>query len=421
MVDFKTSPNLDDLLLDIATAIEPSEADRRVIENRYRKLKEYLERPSSPLRPYLVEGESRIYSQGSVPIGATIISGVDDDRFDVDAVVEINVPLDWSNDDALDLLYEALEGFPDAVGIERCTRCVQVQFAFMHMDVTIMDPAQPPRQERIGEIFHSPDSGSSYRVPANPYGFTTWFRSSVKATANLKDFADKVTERRHLSSTDRLAKFVKAAEQDDLPPLIPSRLDSQRVVALKLFKRFINLRYHDREMRKPPSIYFSKLAIDCKVASSGLTEQLEQLSAYVKAQMEAGIAAGSGPDEVNPTYRPDRLNDRWPTSQNDRATLTRDLDVFLAALRQARESSFVGIAKILSGLFGEEISKRATQAFLSRSDERDRKVNTRYEKGTGAIITQTTLTTPAVAKTTSAVPDHSFHCEIVDNDDEKDH
>lgn len=96
MRQFETSPNLDDLLLDIATVIELSDNDRRVAESCYRHLRQHLERPSSPLREYLDDDESRIYAQGSMAIGTTIISGTDDDRFDLDAIVELCVPSQWS-------------------------------------------------------------------------------------------------------------------------------------------------------------------------------------------------------------------------------------------------------------------------------------------------------------------------------------
>ena len=178
------NPNLDDLFLDIAPAIEPSDADRRIMDRRYRQLKEYLERPSSPLAPYLRDDDSRIYPQGSVAISATIISGDRDDRFDVDAIVEFDVPPELSDEKVLDLLYWALQGFPGAERVVRNTRCVTVEFAFMHMDVTPMDPEAEPRPERIGEIFHSPDEGEACHVPANPVGFGS--RSSFKrASAHL--------------------------------------------------------------------------------------------------------------------------------------------------------------------------------------------------------------------------------------------
>ena len=87
-----TTSALDGVLLDIATQIELSPADRRIAENRYRRLKAHLERPSSPLAPYLKDGISLIYAQGSMATSTTIVSGAEDDRFDVDAIVEIDVP-----------------------------------------------------------------------------------------------------------------------------------------------------------------------------------------------------------------------------------------------------------------------------------------------------------------------------------------
>ena len=141
---FRNTDTLDEVLLDIAALIELSPRDRRVAESRYRRLKTHLERSESPLAIYLVDGVSRIYAQGSIASSTTIVSGTEDDRFDVDAIVEIDVPDHWDNSCALDLLEEALQGFSGVVKIVRCTRCVQLQFPFMHMDVTILD-----RRERL--------------------------------------------------------------------------------------------------------------------------------------------------------------------------------------------------------------------------------------------------------------------------------
>jgi hypothetical protein len=175
-----TAPGLDELLLDLATVIELSDHDREIAYARYERLKTHLERPSSSLREYLLRGTSIIYPQGSMAIGATIVSGTDDDRFDVDALVEMSVPTGWSANKPLDELFDSLQGFSGAREIMRCTRCVQLQFASMHMDVTIIDPAAEPRVERVGEIFHSPDDAPARRVPSNPFGFAKWYRSNVE-------------------------------------------------------------------------------------------------------------------------------------------------------------------------------------------------------------------------------------------------
>ena len=109
---------VNEILLDVASIIELSPTDRRLAENRYRKLKQYLERDTSALKPYLNDGDSVIYAQGSIATGTTIVSGTEDDRFDLDAIVELIVPADWSDKRALDVLYDSLDGFPGSVGIE---------------------------------------------------------------------------------------------------------------------------------------------------------------------------------------------------------------------------------------------------------------------------------------------------------------
>lgn len=406
-----TAPILDDLLLDAVTVIELSDHDRQVAENRYRRLKPHLERPSSPLRDALMTSASMIYAQGSMAIGATIVSGTDEDRFDVDALVDMSTPDYWSDDDVLDYLFDALQGFPDVRKIVRCTRCVQMQFAFMHMDVTILDAARQPRVERVGEIFHSPDTGTGYRVPSNPYGFTTWFRQSV--TQPTYEFEKSLQSRRRIYGVDRLPSLTVKADidQENLPDVIPTRLDAQQVLALKLMKRFVNLRFQSRAIRRPPSIYFTKLAATCGYEQSGLTGQLERFAAKVKAEMDAAFAKNAGPDERNPTYQPDRLNDRWPTSQEDRKTLSADMDDLLNALRIARTAELKDIASIFDNLFGERVSTRTIDTFSKRIGKGSGRETFRYERGSGTIIPVTAAASATVASAAVAAPSHNFHCE----------
>jgi len=343
-------------------------------------------------------------------IGTTIVSGTKDDRFDVDALVELNVPSHWSPKQTLDLLYLALQGFPEAKRIERCTRCVQIQFAFMHMDVTVLDPHTYMRVERSGEIFHSPDNGPSKRVPANPYGFSKWFREN--ADVEDKSFIEAVSERRIKGAIDRLTKYESfvEAEQEDLPSLIPSRLDSLQAVALKLLKRYLALRYEHRNVKRPPPIYLSKLAIDVNVFPYGLTAQLTALSQYVLNAMEKHIYSATRPDERNPSYTPDRLNDRWPTGQSDMKTLAKDMQYILNALKEAKVSEFKDIARITTDLFGEKVSRHSIEAVLNRGTASTLDMSRQYEKTTGTILTSRSVAAPAVVK--SAVPKHHFHSGI---------
>jgi len=412
MPSVATSPNLDDLLLDIATAIELSARDRRVVENRYRLLKDHIERKESLLAPYLNDSESRIYPQGSISIGTTVVSGTEDDRFDLDALVELRVPPEWTPRHVLDLLYETLKDFPDAKEVVRCTRCVQIQFAFMHMDVTVLDPQPGEGIERAGEIFHSPDKGESYRVPANPYGFSQWFRTKVHLGS--VPFIETLSKRRSTNGIDRLSMEFKAAEQDDLPPVLPPSLDSEQVVALKLLKRYINLRYEDRDLKKPPSVYLSKLAVDAGNSSYGLCAQFLAQAQFVATEMQRHFLEGQIPDDRNPSYVPDRLNDRWPKNLNDLTVLEKDMNYLIAEIERAKTAEFSQITRVLSGVFGERITKRSVQYLLDRAEAGGVKQDSQYEKGTGTVLLKESLVAPAIARKVSATPAHNFHCEEID-------
>lgn len=146
-----TSPALDALLLGTVLELELSDRDRRVLRKRYDLIKPHLERQGSALAPYL--NNALVYAQGSRAIGATIVHGADDDRFDLDGILEFPTPMGWGPAKVLDELYTSLEGFPDSTGIQRCTRCIQLKFAFMHLDLTPMDPASAPRVDRVGDIY----------------------------------------------------------------------------------------------------------------------------------------------------------------------------------------------------------------------------------------------------------------------------
>lgn len=409
----RTAPFLDELLLDLATAIELSDHDRQIAENRYRRLKVHLERPTSPLREYLLGNASLIYAQGSMAIGATIVSGTEDDRFDVDALVEMKVPAEWSDDEVLDELFEALQGFPGVVDIVRCTRCVQLQFAFMHMDVTILDPVAEPREQRVGEIFHSPDDGDAYRVPSNPFGFAGWYRMSV--TEGSREFQEVLRKRRREFAIDRIPDaMMEKAEQEDLPSGVPPRLDAQQVVALKLMKRFLNLRYEERELKRPPSIYLTKISSTCGYDDKGLTAQLERYAAALEDAMAVAEAAKAGPDERNPMYREDKLNDRWPHTQEDRRVLREDMVVLRQELAKARQAPLKDMPKILAGLFGERVSTRTVENYMKRMTE----ASVDYVPGTGQIVGKAAVVAPAVAKSAVAMPAHNFHCDKLPTDDD---
>jgi hypothetical protein len=215
-----------------------------------------------------------------------------------------------------------------------------------------------------------------------------------------------------LYGIDRLSSTIKAeVDQENLPDVIPTRLDAQQVLALKLMKRFLYLRYEKRTIGRPPSIYPTKLAVTCGYEPGGLTAQLERFAAKVKAEMDIAFAAGAGPDERNPSYPLDKINDRWPTTQADRKTLSADMDYLINALRVARTAEIKDIAKIFDNLFGERVSTRTVETYAKRIDKGSGRETFRYERGSGTIIPVTGAAAAAVVSGAVAAPPHRFHCE----------
>ncbi len=422
---FYQTDALDEILLDVATIIELSPRDRKIAENRYRLLKMHLERENSPLAPYLIDGISLIYAQGSIATSTTIVSGTEDDRFDVDAIVEIDVPVDWEDSRALDELEEALQSFPGAIAIERCTRCVQIQFAFMHMDVAIMDRRARISIPRAGEIFHSPDQGTAYRVDSNPWGFTAWFRSTVGI--GQAAFAESLARHRATAVRNRLQfidkderHVVTRADQLDLPPMIPSAIDAQEAVALKLLKRFLNQRYENLDLSRPPSIYLTKRAADVGYIQLGLSAQLFVLADSTAKIMREHIENDTRPQEENPSYPSDLINDRWPRAGSagvdDMRTLAEQCEHLTERLEAIAVAPLVDIAKAIDDLFGERVGREQRSVLAARHDRRVDAAPILSAARTGAIQA------PAIVVSSdrhSEVPTHNFHSSFLDGGDGK--
>jgi hypothetical protein len=357
-----------------------------------------------------------IYAQGSVATSTTILSGDNDDRFDVDAIVEIDVPLHWPESEPLDQLFETRKNFPGAVEVVRCTRCVQIRFAFMHMDVTVMDRRQRMGGERPGHIFHSPDTGPTYRVDSNPWGFTGWFRTQVGIGERL--FEQRLKAARDAAGLSRLIvvdeaerRILADAEQVPLPPMIPSRIDAQEAVALKLLKRYLNLRYTHSRLKRPPSIWLTKLTGDMGLIQGGLTLQLYALSKFISDSLREHLARRTVPREVNPSYPPDKINDRWPRAwpeaESDMTVLADHLDLLADAIEKMNCSSQSAILKKIDELFGERFGQEERRILKDRYDRRTTSGGDLLIKpGSGTIYT------PAIAaakQEVQPIPQHRFH------------
>lgn len=408
----------DVLLTDVAIRIQLSPTNYRLAVERVQTLADWLDREGSPLA-----GRVRlVYPQGSMAINATIASCLNRDEFDIDVVVQLDVPPGTTAEQALDLLFSAIRGETGSryySTTHRNTRCVTVKYAEMHVDLT---PAEliAGREPRVSHIFHhrpeEPGTGGE-RIIANPYGFAEWFN---KVTPRHVEFAEYFEARSR--AADHL--LFEAAETEDVPEQIPAYLKPPAVIALQLMKRFRNVRYENRKGRRPPGVLLA-----CRVAQSAsgagtpypeLLHQARQLARYFGECQ----ARGELVHVVNPTCPEDDFSDRWPADLAEQRVFVEDLRFIVAQLeRIERGADLETIANVFEQLFGEEVSKSVIREFADRSGESIARGALHTERSTGridlgrsGIITSVLSTAASSAADARTSPRHTFFGQDKDDD-----
>ena len=204
-------------------------------------------------------------------IDATISIRGTDDEYDLDIVADLSLAPDAPPGEVLDLLYEAIAGYPTSQKVMRQTRCVTVRYTDrMHLDIT---PAVrlPHGAERESHIFHAhPDDlpRQHLHVPMNAYGFACWYR---ERTPEERRFALAFDERpRKAYGMEVLAE----AEVDEVPDQVSLVTKSVTTVALQLLKRFRNVAYASSTGRIPPSVMLSCFAGHAALSGLSLSDMV---------------------------------------------------------------------------------------------------------------------------------------------------
>ena len=384
---------LDVLLVDIAIRIQLSRTAHDKAVQRYETIAERLDRDASPLAGRI----ECFYPQGSMAIGAAIASGVTQDEYDLDVVLEGKWQ-GWAPQEVLDLLFKALNGEPESRyhgKVRRRTRCVTVEYAGMHIDVTPAErrPATPERESNIFHHRHPQNPGQ--RIVANPYGFAEWFKQVTPDAG----FAEQYAEKAHRYEASLL---MKAAETDPVPPSESVFLKSLAVVALQLLKRWRNVQYHRRTGRKPPSIMMSKLVADAAGRTSTLFEELLHQAREMLAFFERSHQAGQRVHVENPVCPRDVLTDRWPADLGDQAVFVEDLRRLIQRLEQLRKCDLGEVRQIIVELFGEGPTTDAVEAFVQRFGHEIEQGKSQHLRKGGRVAL------PGVAATGIATPKHKF-------------
>jgi Second Messenger Oligonucleotide or Dinucleotide Synthetase domain len=367
----------DVLMADVLQRVQQPPSQYRLGEERYQTLSDWLERDGSPLRGAV----EMVYGQGGVAQGSSIASRATNDEFDVDAMVQLAPWVDRGPQYVLDLLYRTVRGEPGSRYYRvttRCSRCVQVQYDKMHLDLTpsVLQAGMPERQSLI--FHHRPETPSvpGKRIVANPYAFTAWFKDNTPPELFL-DLAFAEGE-----------CLTARADTEPLPPQVGARGMSRALGSLQLTKRYRNLRYDKREERCPPSVLLAKLIGAYKAravtfAAAVLEHSENLLSIFADLQSERQLI-----HEVNPRCAYDVLTDRWPSSLHDQALWLSDLRHLVTQLRLyvLGRITLKERQAILADLYGEIPAKSAVLSFAERMGRAKELGETRYQSGTGRLI-----------------------------------
>jgi hypothetical protein len=394
---------IDVLLADIAISVQLSKTEHDKAVARFETMQDWIDRKASPLHGLV----RLMYPQGSMAIGATIARVSDKEEYDVDAIVDLNIPVDADPQVVLDTLFEAIRGEKGSRYYDmtiRHTRCVCVSYEDgMHIDLTpaVLLALKTPR---TSTIFHSKPEDPEVedrRLFANPWGLAEWFKEK---TSKDEDFA-RYFEKRSLAYD---GKLMARAPAEPVPDQEPAYHKSRALIALQLIKRWRNVLFARRDrsrLRRPPSVLLSKLIAENANRTRTLSEEVEHQAACILARLEYEKSCANLIYETNPRCPDDVLTDRWPASRADQDLMIADLRDFVAKMQVLRRGdlSLAQMGKILEGLFGERPAKKVVDEYVTRSAPG----GNRIVPATGRVIGAASgLMTPAAARPSAA---HNFY------------
>lgn len=372
---------IDAILADIAIDLQLPPGLHAQVGKRYASVRNYIERPDSPLAGRV----EHFYPQGSMAIDATISSRGSDDEYDLDFISQLSVANDVAPKIPLDLLEEALKGYPVDKPIRRQTRCITIYYADgMHIDVTPSSRLVTPG-ERESLIFHAKreePSSKHLRVPMNAYGFCHWYRE--RTPLELR-FARELARRYY--ETAGMA-FDAEADVDEIPEQTPLIAKNVATVALQLLKQYRNIVYVDYRGRIPPSVMLSFYAATAATPGMTLSEMLVRLCRLIAREIAMACRERKLLNVVNPTFYADVFTDRWPTCLEEQEDWMRKVNSLADTIDYLKRE---GVAletaqQILRPLFGDRAVTRGVSRFNQRAGRAMQSGSQRYTPRGGLYV-----------------------------------
>ncbi|MFQ3454724.1 nucleotidyltransferase [Bradyrhizobium sp. UFLA01-814] len=404
-----TAPVGEILLAETAVRIELPLSLHKLAVDRFGAVSKHAERPDSPLHNKV----TWFYPQGSMAIRATIKSHRRDGGFDIDIVAELLLPRNLPPAQALDLLFEAINGLPGSFYrgmVERQTRCVTVRYADgMHLDITPSEllNEHDPRQSHI---FHAkPDEPATRhrRLVMNSWAFCDWFNANTPADLLFREAYGK-----RAMTFDR-QRLVADADVKPVPGHSSTEAGkSASVVGLQLLKRNRNIRYGARKgQRMPPSVMMASFAGHTAVPSSSISGSLDAISGAMLEALEYADRNGVLVDVRNPTCEEDRFTDRWPENAPAQRMYIEDLKLFRRQLAAIMSDQLALDQKrdLLVAMFGEGPAQSAVNEYAATMG-RAVATGNRTVAASGKVIPIVAVAAPAISRPAAAQPrGHTFY------------
>jgi hypothetical protein len=375
--------DVDELLRLVAERIQLSPSKWQEACERYQTIAALLEGAGSKLRV------RDSYPQGSVRIQATIASRRGDDQHDIDFITELEVGR-TSPEEMIDLLFHSIDQGEGSRYHGKCTRrnrCVTIEYADMHLDVTPAYRAGEPW--RLSSI---PDRRLDRQVLSNPEGFALWFAGMLKHAGY---------------------KHYELRAYQPAPAQAPVNEKPNPLIVLQLLKRWRNVRYVSRDERKPPSVLLACLIAQTAAKFGQAASLLDELWLHA-CELEKTFDEHGRSRRLlhvpNPACRQDALTDRWPGSFAAQERFHADLTELVTDLERlhdkARTGSLDHWQEILAKLFGESVTSHAIETMAERFGVASSQGGLRVTP-LGGLVLPAALAAPSTRSV--VVPQHRFY------------
>lgn len=340
------------LLVDVAASIQLTPTQYKQAVQNYNALSQLVNEGDH----YLAGHVTDIYPTGSFAIWAAILGLVRADQHDVDAVIELDLPLDTDPKIVLSALFNAIRGKPGSRYYDKTTlqsRCVTVTYEDGRT-IDLMPAVRIWRHpHRVLQIFHwNAERGESYHKEVNPKGFADLFNTQIGTS--------RAFEKRFVQ---RMLLLEKAATEP-LPDYQPLTVKAPRLVALQLIKRNRNIRWRQRDrkdLRQPPSVGLAALSLQQAAGSDYLIDETIDLANTIYNAIVAADRSGHTLEIQNPAWLPDLFTDRWPESREAQRIFAADMRELSGDLVKLRDQQLSAADRqnILKRHFGEIPTKFA--------------------------------------------------------------